>query len=471
MTSKVTSKNSVLFAVSATQFAVPFMISAVGVILPGIGMEFKANGILLSLVESVFLGVNAMCLLGFGRASDLMGRNWIFTSGLCIFILSSVLLGFSPSIYAMIAIRALQALGGSMVLSTGLAILFGVFAREERGKALGTALACVYMGLSAGPFLGGHIADLLGWRGVFFAGVIPCLMALFFIIKALPWDYHASQTPFDFPGMVVSTLCVALLLYGGANVDSAGGLWALAGFIVVLALFLRLESRSANPLLDLTLFTRNQDFSAGNLLQFICYSAIFGLTFLMSLYLQLGHAMSPMQAGSVLVIQPLTQSILSPLCGRMADRHSPSIMVSIGIFLCICGLGWASTFDAATGMASIYTVLGLMGLGVAFFVSPNMKMIMRSVEPKQYGIATAVTGQMRIVGMTTNMVAISMVISVVVGDRVLNAASFGDFNQAMQLVLKGSCLFAVVGLILSMLIPVWSKRRERQKILQEELNV
>ncbi|WP_051261688.1 MFS transporter [Desulfovibrio inopinatus] len=470
MTSQTTKEQSVLFAVAVTQFAVPFMISAVGVVLPSIGEDFHANGVLLSLVEAVFLGVNAMSLLCFGRASDLMGRNWIFTTGLSVFILATASLGFSPSIYALIAIRAVQALGGAMIVSTGLAILLSVFPQEERGKALGIALACVYLGLSAGPFLGGYIAGALGWRGVFFVGIIPCLVALLFILKTLPWDFRPSQTPFDIPGALASMTCIGLFLYGGANVDTYWGLLALGGFLVSFLIFLHLESRSPNPLLNLRLFTGSIDFSSGNLLQFLNYAATFGLTFLMSLYLQLGHGMSPMQAGTILVIQPLTQSILSPVCGRLADRYAPGIMVTVGMLMCICGLGWASTFDDTTALSSIYCMLGLVGLGIAFFVSPNMKMIMRSVDHKDYGVATAVTGQTRIVGMTVSMVAISMVISIVVGDKVLSPDTFPDFNQAMQLVLQGSCALGALGMAISLIVPAWNKHRTRHELIAGEHN-
>lgn len=144
---------------------------------------------------------------------------------------------------------------------------------------------------------------------------------------------------------------------------------------------------------------------------------------------------------------------------------SPEILVTTGMLMCIFGLGWASTFDAATSMLTIYAVLALMGTGVALFVSPNMKMIMRSVEPRHYGIASAVTGQMRIVGMTVSMVAISMMISIVVGDRVLDVDTFPLFNRAMRFILFGGCAMGALGMCVSILAPVW-KRKARRKTLQ-----
>lgn len=451
-------RRGVLFAVAATQFAAPFMISAVGVVLPVIGRDFQASGVALSLVESVFLGVNAMCLLVFGRASDLMGRNWIFSVGVALFSLSTILLGFSPSIHAMIAIRALQALGGAMQVSTGLAILMDVYPAEERGRVLGISLACVYLGLSVGPFAGGYVADALGWRWLFFIGVIPCLIALIQGLRALRWDYRPLEAPFDFAGAAASMVCIGLLLFGGANMDTAWGLPLLGGSLAALAAFLRIESRRESPLLDLGLFKGNVDFSFGNLLQFLNYSATFGMTFLMSLFLQLGHGMTPLQAGAVLVVQPLVQSILSPMCGRLSDRIPPEPLVTAGMLLSMGGLGWAATFDATTPMAAIVAMLALMGTGIALFVSPNMKTIMDSVRPRHYGVATAITGQMRIIGMTLSMVAISIAISMIIGDRVLDTDVFPLFNRVMSLILGGGCVVGALGMLLSLL----ASRRRRQ---------
>jgi MFS family permease len=429
------------------------MLSSVGVVLPLIGVEFQADGVSLSLVESVFLGVNAMCLLCFGRASDLMGRNWIFTLGLGIFTLATVSLGLAQDIITLIAIRAIQAFGGAMQVSTGLAILLEAFLPEERGKVLGIAMAFVYMGVSAGPFLGGLIAGFLGWRGLFLVGSLPCLLALALALKALKWDYFRPEAAFDYYGAVISMLGIGLLLFGGANADTIHGVLALAGFLGCTFLFLRIESRSPNPLLDLAMFRKNSKFSLGNLLQFINYATTFGLTFLMSLYLQLGRGMTPAEAGTILLIQPLTQSVLSPICGRLADRHDSELLVAAGMLFCVAGVGWASTFDAFTSLFSVSGMLVLLGIGVALFASPNMKTIMQSVSKRQYGVATAVTGQMRTVGMTASMVAISMAISFIVGDRVLDAETFGPFNQAMTMVLRGSCLVGVLGMVLSLLGP------------------
>ncbi len=452
MTDQQSKRWMLIFAVTSAQFAVPFMISSVGVALPVIGREFAADGVTLSLVESVFLGVSAMCVLVFGRASDMIGRAWIFLGGLTIFSLATVALGFTQSIEALIAVRAVQAFGGAMQMSSSLAILIEGFPPQKRGRVLGIALAGVYLGISAGPFLGGLITHAWGWRWVFFLGAIPCFSALFMGFTIIERDFRRSVDPFDWTGTFVSMLTIGLFVIGGANMNNALGLPLIGISVVALIVFLKLESQKPYPLLDLNLFRSNATFRNGNLLQFFNYSSTFGMTFLMSLYLQFGHGMSPATAGRILVIQPLIQSALSPLCGRLADRFSSGPLVTGGMLLNVVGLGWASTFNLDTPILSVMLVLGILGLGIALFAAPNMNLIMSSIRTEQNGVATAVTGQMRTLGMTTGMVAISMALAYKVGDQVLNAASFPAFNQAMQLILLGFCATAVLGTALSLRI-------------------
>ena len=171
MTHASSQKWAVLFAVVVTQFAVPFMLSAVGVCLPAIGREYTASAIALSLVESVFLGVNSMLLLPVGRIADICGRGGIFLSGLVIFTLATFGLTLAPGMPVFLGIRALQAVGGAMTLATGLALLYDAFPREERGRALGISVGGIFLGISAGPFLGGILAARFGWRSVFYAGM------------------------------------------------------------------------------------------------------------------------------------------------------------------------------------------------------------------------------------------------------------------------------------------------------------
>jgi len=445
-------KWAVLFAVVATQFAVPFMLSAVGVCLPAIGREYAATAIALSLVESVFLGVNAMLLLPVGRAADILGRGGVFLYGLILFSLATVGLTLAPNMTVFLLIRAIQAVGGSMTLATGLALLYDAFPREERGRALGISVAGIFLGISAGPFLGGLVASAWGWRWMFYVGMAPCGLAVLACLRNL--DRRLVPTPgegFDWPGTIASAVAIGLLVSGSAHAQTAAGQWSLAGGALALVAFLVLERRSPSPLVHLDLFTTNRPFSLGMGAIAIFSWAVFGVSFLLSLYLQYGRGMTPAQAGTVLVIQPVIQCLVAPLCGRLADRAPVHVLSGIGALVTSVGLGLAVVLTETSSMGLIIAVLVILGVGIGIFSTPSTVVVMSAVEASRYGLASALTGQSRTLGMTACMATVTMVIAAFVGDRTLGPDVFGTYTQAMRLLFAGSALLGLVGTALSFL--------------------
>jgi MFS family permease len=445
-------KWAVLFAVVATQFAVPFMLSAAGVCLPAIGREFGATAISLSLVESVFLGVNAMLLLPVGRAADLCGRGGIFLYGLLLFALATIGLTLAPTMTVFLVIRAIQAVGGSMTLATGLALLYDAFPREERGRALGISVAGIYLGISAGPFLGGLVASLWGWRWMFYVGMAPCALALLACLRNLDW--RLSPRPgegFDWPGAVSSAVSIGLLVSGSAHVQTALGRWSLAGGVLALGVFLVLERRAPAPLVELGLFSTNRPFSLGVAAMAIVSWAAFGVSFLLSLYLQYGRGMSPAQAGTVLVIQPVIQCLVAPLCGRLADRVPVHILSGLGALVTTVGLGLAAGLTETSGLPTIIVVLAVLGVGIGIFSTPSTVVVMSAVDPGRYGMASAITGQSRTLGMTACMATITMVLAAFVGARPLGPDVFGPYNQAMRFIFAGCTVLCLAGTAMSFL--------------------
>lgn len=450
MSSTRSKKWAILFAVVATQFAVPFMLSAVGVCLPAIGREYAASAIALSLVESVFLCVNAMLLLPIGRAADICGRGGIFLAGLVLFALATAGLTLAPTMTAFLGIRAVQAVGGAMTLATGLALLYDAFPREERGRALGISAAGIFLGISAGPFVGGLVATLYGWRWMFYAGLAPCAVAAIVCARNLDWRLTPSgDTRFDWAGAVTSAVAVALLVFGSAHTDTALGLWGLGVGAILFGVFLAVEKRVAAPLVRLSLFSANRPFALGVAAIGLLGCAAFGVAFLLSLYLQFGRGMTEAQAGVVLVIQPAIQCLLSPWCGRLADRYPAHVLSGLGAGLITVGLGLAALLTETSGLSLVIVLLAIMGLGAAFFSSPSMVVVMSAVEEGTYGIASAITGQSRTIGMTVCMAAVTIVITAFVGDRPLGAEVFGLYARAMRVLFLGFAAFGVAGALVS----------------------
>lgn len=439
-------KWAVLFAVVSTQFAVPFMISAVGVCLPAIGREYSASAIQLSLVESVFLCVNAMLLLPFGRAGDICGRGGVFLAGLALFAASALALTLAPDMPVFLFIRGVQAAGGAMTLATGLALLYEAFPPEERGRALGISVAGIYLGISAGPVLGGMIASAMGWRFVFYCGMAPCLAALATCLRNLPWRLSpAPGARFDWWGTATSAAGIGLLVIGSAHPGTALGWWTLGLGLVLLAVFFRIQARTPSPLLHLDLFAGNAPFSLGLAAMCIVTSAAFGMSFLLSLYLQYARGMTPAQAGLVLAVQPVIQSVVSPLCGRMIGRFPVHVLSGTGAVLAVAGIGLAAGISDSSGLFAVVSVLVVAGIGIGIFSTPSMAVVMAAVPPARYGIASALSGQSRTTGMTACMAVITVVLAHYVGDRPLGPDVVPQYLAAMRALFAGFGVAGAVG--------------------------
>lgn len=443
-------RKSVLFAITATQFAVPYMVSGVGVALPVIGRELGASAVDLSLVESSYIATVAMFLLPAGRLSDMFGGGLIFTLGLALYHIATFCLGFVHDMQHFVLLRLVQGFAGSLMVSPGMALLTEAYPREERGRAIGISATGIYLGISAGPYLGGLITTSLGWRWLLFTGLIPCFLAFVLAVKGLPLTFQRkTEGKFDWLGSILSVSGLGLAVFGSATFDEPHGLHFLGAGLAMLIAFLIWEGRCRDPLLDLSLFRGNRPFSFGCLVQYINYAATFGVTFLLSVFLQYGRGMTAHEAGTILVIQPLTMAFLSPLSGRLSDKMSSHKLAGTGMFLSIIGVGLASMIDLDTSLLHIVVVLLFVGVGTAFFATPNMSSIMGSVGARHLGVASAMTAAMRTVGMTSGMILITVTIAQQLGHEAVSADNLLQYMQAMRNALISFTAIGVPGVILT----------------------
>ncbi len=211
--SESSAKSAILFSICMAHFLNPFMMSAVGVALPVMGREFDASALQLGLVETVFMLSMVTFLLAVGRFGDLYGRKRIFQYGLLTFACAGGLISLSGSIEMVIALRFFQGIGGAMVNATTMAILVAAFPPEQRGKALGIAIASVYAGISCGPFIGGFLIEYLGWRSIFFL-MLPFGLTTWLVtrIKIEEEWADAKGESFDWRGLLVYAPSILLLV-------------------------------------------------------------------------------------------------------------------------------------------------------------------------------------------------------------------------------------------------------------------
>ena len=445
------SRTATLFVVCTAHFLMPFMMSAVGVALPAIGRDFSASAMQLGLVETTYVLSASIFLLAMGRMGDIYGRRRIFQYGIVVFTLAGGLLSQAWSIESLIVMRFLQGMGGSMVMATTFAIVVSVFPAEERGKALGIAVASVYAGISCGPFFGGALVTTFGWRSIFYLAV-PLGMITFAVSCAKlrgEWA-EAKGEPFDWRGSLVYAAAILLLICGASNLDKGLWAWLLAlcgtGGLIH---FLILESHTEFPVLNVKLLRSNRVFAFSNLAAMLNYAATFGVTFFLSLYLQYVKGLNPREAGTILIIQPIVQAAFSPLCGRLADRFSAATVATIGMGLCAAGLAIAASITATTSIMLIMVMLATLGLGFALFSSPNISVIMGSVPPRYLGVASGLNSTMRTLGMMGSMTIITIIFSIFMADLAVTPQTQPQFLTSMHTALVTFSALCIVGIFFS----------------------
>lgn len=424
----------VLCATTLSAFITPFMGSSVNVALPVMAQDLSMTALTLSWVPSSFLLAAAITLVPLGRLADIFGRKKFFFWGAIIFTLASLLCSWSPTATFLILARIIQGIGGAMIFSTGTAILVAAFPVRERGGILGINIAAVYVGLTIGPFIGGLLTEQLGWRCIFlFTALFGFMMLLLILFMAKEEWQPANCEHFDFTGSLLYAIALFAVMYGFSLLPDlqAGGL-ILFG-IVCLFFFIRHQLRVPYPLLNIHLFRDNRVFAFSNLAALINYCATFAVTFLLSLYLQHIQALTPLQAGMILIAEPAVQASFSPLAGRLSDRFEPGIIASIGMALNVAGLIPLMFINFATSISYIVFCLIVLGLGFALFSSPNVNAAMSAVENKYYGIASATLATMRMIGQMFSMGITMLVFAVFLGDRPLDQAG-GLLLQSIQLI-------------------------------------
>jgi EmrB/QacA subfamily drug resistance transporter len=444
-------KRAALIVAVTGAFVTPFMGSSVNVALPSIGKEFRMDAVLLSWVATSFLLAAAAFLVPLGKIADIHGRKKIYTLGMALFAVASLLCASSASPGILIFFRVLQGLGAAMIFGTGMAILSSVFPVEERGKVLGITVAAVYVGLSVGPFIGGVVTEHFTWRGVFLIHVPIGLATIGLIFWKLKGEWaEAKGEKFDLIGSVIYGAALTVLMYGLSIIPSINGGVLICAGIAGAAVFVKWENRQQSPVFNVSLFKANRVFAFSSLAALLHYSATFAVTFLLSIYLQQARGISPRSAGLILVTQPAVMAIFSPLAGWMSDRIEPRIVASVGMGFTGAGLVALTLLTEDSSLGFMIACLVVLGFGFALFSSPNMNAIMSSVEKRFYGIASGSVGTMRLLGQVISMGVATLIFALFMGRVQISPEYRPILVKALSWAFSVFAVFCVCGIFASL---------------------
>ncbi|HOG46366.1 MAG TPA: MFS transporter [Anaerolineae bacterium] len=444
-------KRSALIVASVAAFLTPFMVSSIVIALPTIGQEFHSDAVSLGWVTLAYSLAAAMFLMPLGRFADIHGRRKVFIWGVAVYAVSTILSAMATSLPMLIACRAIEGFGASMLFGTGTAILTSVYGPAERGRALGINVAAVYLGLSFGPLVGGFITQALGWRAIFLATLPLALLIIALAAWKLPGEWaEARGERFDWVGSLIYGAALVAVMYGFTRLPGVAGFALLAAGVAGLAAFAAWEGRQASPVLDIRLFRENTVFAFSNLAALFNYSATNAVSFFLSLYLQYIKGLSPQWAGLVLVAQPAIQAIFSPLAGQLSDRIEPRLVASAGMALVVVGLVLLTFLGGGTPLAFVIAALVLLGLGFALFSSPNTNAVMSSVDRRRYGVASGMLGTMRLTGQMLSMGIAMLVFTLVMGRVAVTPEYAGPFVATARPLFAVFAVLCTLGILASL---------------------
>jgi len=442
---------SIMLIVAVTSFMGTFLVSSINIALPAIGKNFGLDSVTLSWVVTSFLLSTALFLLPVGRWGDLTGIRRLYKAGLIIFTVSSLMCGLAGSGFWLIFFRFLQGIGAAFTNTTGQAILVSAFPPKHRGRVLGISVSAVYMGLAFGPFVGGFMTQHIGWRSIFLAasalGILSTVIAFLFMEKDEPVTVVGRKI--NLKGIGFYMLGLVGLVYGASRIPGASGWLMMAAAVPALIIFWVLESRSSLPVIDTKLFTQNRLFAYSNVAALINYSATSAIVFFLSLYLQKIQGFSPREAGTILIAQPVMMAVFSPFVGRLSDRIQPRYFATLGMTMCSMGLVAFAFFTDTTPVWLIVLILIWVGLGFAFFSSPNMNTIMSSVDKTQYGLASGSAASMRVIGQIISMTIVTLFFAGLFDGKAIDAVPDTLFLTAMKWGFISFSLLSISGIYFS----------------------
>jgi EmrB/QacA subfamily drug resistance transporter len=379
----------------------------VNVALPAISKDLGGGLALQQWVVDAYMITLGSLILVAGSFSDIFGRRRVLASGLVWFCLASLLCAIAPSGSFLVAARALQGIGGALLIPSSLAIIISYFSGPLQGRAIGIWTAWFSVAAVAGPLLGGILVTYTSWRWIFAVNVLPTALVIWGLSKIDMAEKPSKDVRVDWAGAALCAVGLAGLVYGLIEQPSHGWgspliLTALIGGGLSLLLFVYWETKARQPMLPLSLF-KVRNFSVGNLATLVFYGGLVMATFLIVIVLQQVVGYSALKAGLAMVPVTVVMFFLSSRFGTLAGKYGPRWFMAAGPLIAAAGfLLMVRTRPEFNYFTQLLPGVLVFALGLAATVAPLTAAILGGVEPRHAGIASAVNNAVsRVAGLIT----------------------------------------------------------------------
>ena len=378
--------------------------TVVNVALPAIDEDLDAGVSGLQwIIDGYLLTLGAFLLLG-GSLGDRLGRRRVFSAGLVAFAAASALCTIAPSSGALIVFRAVQGIGGALLVPGSLALISTAFHPDDRGPAVGVWTGFAGVGPALGPFVGGWLVDSVSWRLVFVINVPLAALALWLTARHVPEGRPSGEEePLDVGGAVLVALALGGVVFALIEGPSQGWTEPLvvgAAAVGVLAIvgFIRLELVHDQPMIPLALFA-NRQFSGVNLTTVFIYGALGGVLFLVVIELQSALGYSAMESGAAFLPLTVIMLMLAPRSGRLYERIGPRVPMTVGPLLAGIGLLLMTRIEPGSGyFAAVLPGAIVFSLGMTLTVPSLTAAALGAVDDEHAGLASGVNNTVARVG-------------------------------------------------------------------------
>src|SRR5437660_4128525 len=428
-------KGTILFALCLAALIINIDVTIVNVTLPSLVRQLGATTTNLQWVVDAYTLVFAALILAAGSLSDRIGRKGTLLAGLAIFALGSLAGSVSTSSAQLIAARAFMGIGAAAIFPSTLLLIANVFTeRTERAKAIGLWGATTGVGVAAGPIVGGWLLEHYWWGSVFLFMVPVAAVVAALIAWAVPTSRDPNVRSIDVPGLVLSsigmgTLILAIIQAPDWGWGSPTTIGTIAAGLLVVAAFVGVERRTAQPMMDVSLF-RNPRFTAASGSITIGFFVLAGFSFLMTQYFQFIKGYSPFGTGLRVLPVAMSIAVASVVGTRLAVRVGNNAVVGAGLALWGGAVLWIATVNASTPYYVIVAQMLMGGGGLGLITAPATEAIMGAVPTAKAGVGSAVNDATRLFGAALGVAVIGSVAASLYGSRLGATLPTGIPHQA-----------------------------------------